>query len=169
MVKKLFDKLIKDNLEVLSNGLKGLWEKLPKGGAAAGGGGGSANENFDKLKEKMGTMAGKEMKREEALQILAIEEDEHREEDHDSDEETIKIPAELIMERFEALIQKNQVANGGSFYLQSKIYWAKHQLMLDHPKELNTSEWNPIGELGHRAVDKVEEEPEDVKKEEDKK
>ena len=38
MVKKLFDKLLKDNLEVLSNGLKGLWEKLPKGGAAAGGG-----------------------------------------------------------------------------------------------------------------------------------
>ena len=45
--------------------------------------------------------------------------------------------------------------------------------MLDHPAELNVSEWNPKGELGHRAMDNVEEEPEqqtnDEKKEEEKK
>ena len=29
------------------------------------------------------------------------------------------------MERFDQLIEKNQVDKGGSFYIQSKIYWAK--------------------------------------------
>ena len=44
--------------------------------------------------------------------------------------------------------------------------------MLNHPEELNVSEWNPKGELGHRAADKVEDEPEDLikgQKEEKKK
>ena len=36
MVKKLFDKLIKENVAILSESLKGLWEKMPKG--ASGGG-----------------------------------------------------------------------------------------------------------------------------------
>ena len=129
MVKKLFDKLIKENLEVLSSSLKGLWEKMPKGGAAGGGGGGGggqANDSFNKMKEKMGTMAGKPMSRSEALMIMNIDEEEYKAEDHDSDDDDVEIPADLIMERFGTLIEKNQISKGGSFYLQSKIYWAKH-------------------------------------------
>ena len=108
MVKKLFDKLIKENIEVLSSSLKGLWEKMPKGGAAGGGGGGGgqANDSFNKMKEKMGTIAGKPMSRSEALMIMNIDEEEHKGEDHDSDDE-VEIPADLIMERFGTLIEKN--------------------------------------------------------------
>ena len=57
------------------------------------------------------------------------------------------------MERFEKLMEKNQAESGGSFYVQSKIYWAKQQLMIDHPQELNQSEWNPQGQ-GYRANEK---------------
>ena len=66
-------------------------------------------------------MGGKAMTRDEALLILNIEEEKQAEL---SDAEETLDPA-LIMERFDTLIEKNQVAKGGSFYLQSKIYWAK--------------------------------------------
>ena len=47
------------------------------------------------------------------------------------------------MNRFEELFGKNDVEKGGSFYLQSKIYFAKEFLMQDHPPELNISRYNP--------------------------
>jgi len=41
------------------------------------------------------------------------------------------------MERFEVMFEKNLPEKGGSFYLQSKIYFAKEFLMQDFPLELN--------------------------------
>ena len=61
----------------------------------------------------MGMMGGKPMTREEALLILNIEEE--KQADLDNMENNLD-PA-LIMERFDTLIEKNQVAKGGSFYL----------------------------------------------------
>ena len=61
----------------------------------------------------MGMMGGKPMTREEALLILNIEEE--KQADLENMENNLD-PA-LIMERFDTLIEKNQVAKGGSFYL----------------------------------------------------
>ena len=47
------------------------------------------------------------------------------------------------MERFNNLFEKNLPEKGGSFYLQSKIYFAKEFLMQDFPVELNESKFNP--------------------------
>ena len=58
------------------------------------------------------------MTRDEAKQILEIGQ-------NDSDDEDDELNPHEIMERFDILIEKNQISNGGSFYLQSKIYWAK--------------------------------------------
>eukprot|EP00350_Pseudokeronopsis_sp_OXSARD2_P000502 CAMPEP_0170565326 /NCGR_PEP_ID=MMETSP0211-20121228/78206_1 /TAXON_ID=311385 /ORGANISM="Pseudokeronopsis sp., Strain OXSARD2" /LENGTH=77 /DNA_ID=CAMNT_0010885997 /DNA_START=108 /DNA_END=341 /DNA_ORIENTATION=+ len=70
------------------------------------------------------------MTREEACKILNIEEE--AEFDHVE-----------IMQRFETLFEKNNVNKGGSFYLQSKVYFAKEYLMLDYAAELNKSKFNP--------------------------
>ena len=99
------------------------------------------------MKEQMGVLAGRQMNREEALLILNIEE---------SKEEKELDPIE-IMDRFETLVEKNQVSKGGSFYIQSKVYWAKQHLMQDHPNELNLSQWNPMG-AGYKAREAKEEE-----------
>ena len=60
------------------------------------------------------------------------------------------------------MFEKNNPTKGGSFYLQSKIYFAKEHLMQDFPAELNKSKFNP----GESAP---EEETKEEKKEEDKK
>ena len=78
-------------------------------------------------------LSGKTMTNDEARQILNIP----------SDEEDVD--PQHVMKRFNTLIEKNQVEKGGSFYLQSKVYWAKQQLMVDYP-EMNQSVWNPQGE-----------------------
>ena len=44
------------------------------------------------------------------------------------------------------MFKKNMPEKGGSFYLQSKIYFAKEHLMQDFPPELNKSEFNPTPE-----------------------
>jgi len=44
-----------------------------------------------------------------------------------------------IMSRFDILSEKNSVEKGGSFYLRSKIYFAKEHLMQEYPADLNTS------------------------------
>ena len=72
-----------------------------------------------------------------------------------------------IMDRFDVLIEKNQIEKGGSFYIQSKIYWAKEHLMQEFPKEENQSVWNPESQ-GKKAMDKEEEMPKDEKDEEKK-
>ena len=60
------------------------------------------------------------------------------------------------------MFEKNNPEKGGSFYIQSKIYFAKEHLMQDFPPELNKSQYNPNPE----GAEKQEEEP---PKEEEKK
>ena len=67
------------------------------------------------------------MTRSEAMLILQLAEEETKEGEDGFQEETLD-PKE-IMERFDTLIEKNQIEKGGSFYVQSKIYWAKEHLM----------------------------------------
>lgn len=57
------------------------------------------------------------MKREEALKVLDI------------DESKDLITPELIQNNFKRFYDMNEPENGGSFYLQSKIYNAKEALM----------------------------------------
>ena len=84
-----------------------------------------ATKNF---KESMGSMIKTPMTRDEALKILNIE--------HEEDEEP---EAKAIMERFETIFEKNLPEKGGSFYIQSKVYFAKEFLMQDYPVQLNMS------------------------------
>ena len=41
------------------------------------------------------------------------------------------------------MFEKNNPEKGGSFYIQSKVYFAKEFLMQDFPPELNKSQYNP--------------------------
>ena len=66
------------------------------------------------------------MTRDEALKILNIEEDVEEGLDH-----------KQVLERFETIYEKNKIDKGGSFYLQSKAYFAKEHLMKDFEPELN--------------------------------
>ena len=43
------------------------------------------------------------------------------------------------MERFDKLFEKNSIEHSGSFYVRSKIFFAKEHLMQDWPAELNVS------------------------------
>ena len=74
------------------------------------------------MQDKMGVIAGKPMSRDEALKILNL--DETVAADKAGDRST-DLDSETIMKRFDTLIEKNQPEKGGSFYLQSKIYFAK--------------------------------------------
>jgi len=71
----------------------------------------------------MGSMIKTPMTREEALQILNIEAKEPEAGAKPNAE------AEKVMERFETLYEKNQPEHNGSFYIQSKVYFAKEFLM----------------------------------------
>ena len=79
------------------------------GGAAASGGGGAASEGFSKMKESMGMLGGRPMTRDEAFKILNINQEEGTEND--------EVDHEMIMERFDTLLEKNQIDKGGSFYI----------------------------------------------------
>ena len=105
------------------------------------------------------------MTREEAMMILGIAEEEEVKDDEGNRVEGLD--PEVIMQRFDTLIEKNQLDKGGSFYIQSKVYWAKQQLMQDHPAELNKSVWNP--DASKKAMDKEEEDYEPTDKKEEKK
>ena len=100
------------------------------------------------------------------MQILDLTEDDVQKNEDGLQKETLD--PKLIMERFDQLIEKNQVEKGGSFYIQSKVYWAKEQLMIDQPKEFNLSKWNPEG-AGKKAMDKEEEFADDEEKTKEKK
>ena len=109
----------------------------------------------------MGMLAGRPMTRSEAMLILNLAEEEEEKKGEEFPEETLD-PKE-IMERFDTLIEKNQIEKGGSFYVQSKIYWAKEHLMQEFPASENVSVWNPDG-AGKKAMDKEEEMPKDEEK-----
>ena len=101
------------------------------------------------------------MTRDEACQILNIEDDESQKEPVDHQE---------VMDRFETLFEKNSVENGGSFYVRSKIFFAKEHLMQDWPAELNVSKFDNEDEAepeGEEAEGK-EEAQEDAKADEAK-
>jgi len=46
------------------------------------------------------------------------------------------------MARYDVLSEKNSVERGGSFYLRSKIYFAKEHLMSDFSADLNVSQYD---------------------------
>ena len=83
------------------------------------------------MKEQMGSLIKTPMTRAEASQILNIDDPEERHSE--------PIDHAEIMERFDLLFEKNSVEKGGSFYLRSKIFFAKEHLMQDWPAELNVS------------------------------
>ena len=65
------------------------------------------------------------------------------------------------VQRFEKIFEKNNPEKGGSFYLQSKVYFAKEHLMQDFPPEFNKSQYNPNPE----TAEKQEEAPKEENKE----
>ena len=79
------------------------------GGAAAGGsaGGGKQSEAYQKMKENMGMLAGKPMTRSEAMEILAISDDASASEPDSQDHADETLDPQLIMKRFDTLIEKN--------------------------------------------------------------
>ena len=48
-------------------------------------------------------------------------------------------------------LKKCLVNNEASFYLQSKVYFAKEFLMQDYPPELNISKFNPTEDVGEET------------------
>ena len=94
------------------------------------------SQTMNQFTEQMGSLIKTPMTREEALKILNIELAE------EADAE-----AKDIMARFDTLFEKNQPERGGSFYIQSKVYFAKEFLMQDHPENENVSKFNPEGQL----------------------
>ena len=93
----------------------------------------------------MGALVNKPMTREEALKILNIEAEIDEELDHVH-----------VLGRFDTLFEKNLPENGGSFYIQSKIYFAKLHLMMDFPEELNESKYNPESMAAEEAKQEEE-------------
>ena len=63
-----------------------------------------------------------------------------------------------VMERFDILFEKNLPEKGGSFYIQSKLYFAKEFLMQDYPVEYNQSKFNP-GSSGQAEAKPEQQEP----------
>ena len=59
------------------------------------------------------------------------------------------------MQRFDVLFEKNLPEKGGSFYIRSKIYFAKKHLMMDFPPEFDVSKFNPGQE--EQSAEKKEE------------
>ena len=88
------------------------------------------------------------MTRTEACQILNIE-------DAAGDQATEPVDYKEVMERYDTLFEKNSEANGGSFYIRSKIFFAKEHLMMDWPAELNKSQFDEenIGDLNQEEGD----------------
>ena len=64
------------------------------------------------------------------------------------------------------MFEKNLPEKGGSFYLQSKIYFAKEHLMEPFPKELNKSKFNPEeADATREAAEKEKEAKQEQEKE----
>ena len=90
------------------------------------------------------------MTREESVRILGIE--------NTINDIKDDIDPKLIMDKFDDLFARNDPEKGGSFYLQSKIYFAKEFLMQDFPPELNISKFNPAEDAGESDEEKKSEE-----------
>ena len=83
----------------------------------------------------MGAMIKTPMTREEACLILNID---------DIGDPAEPVDYKKVLERFEILFEKNSVENQGSFYIRSKIFFAKEHLMMDWPKELNVTKFDQV-------------------------
>ena len=81
----------------------------------------AGSRTMDAMKESMGALIKTPMTRTEACQILNIEDSEEAQND--------PVDHKLIMERFDVLFEKNSAEKGGSFYIRSKIFFAKEHLM----------------------------------------
>ena len=101
----------------------------------------------------MGAMVKTPMTRTEACQILNIEE---------VGEGTEPVDYNEVLERFEVLFEKNSIENAGSFYLRSKIYFAKEHLMMDWPEDLNVSKFDGNGDGTVDAEAEAEAAPEET-------
>eukprot|EP00344_Euplotes_crassus_P007417 CAMPEP_0197004676 /NCGR_PEP_ID=MMETSP1380-20130617/24810_1 /TAXON_ID=5936 /ORGANISM="Euplotes crassus, Strain CT5" /LENGTH=104 /DNA_ID=CAMNT_0042423545 /DNA_START=1 /DNA_END=316 /DNA_ORIENTATION=+ len=97
------------------------------------------------------------MTREESVKILGIEKTIENIQDD--------VDPQIIMDRFEEMFVNNE----SSFYLQSKVYFAKEFLMQDHPVELNVSKYNPDQDGGEEAEAEQAEEGDKKKSKEEKK
>ena len=91
------------------------------------------------MKESMGALIKTPMTRTEACQILNIELDDKDAAGNGDEAENEPIDHKIVMERFDKLFEKNSAEKGGSFYIRSKIFFAKEHLMQDWPEELNVS------------------------------
>ena len=85
------------------------------------------------MQQNLGAIVKTPMTRAEACQILNITEPEGEE------EENLPVDHLEVMERYDILAEKNSGTKGGSFYVRSKIFFAKEHLMQDWPAELNVS------------------------------
>ena len=85
------------------------------------------------------------MTRVEACQILNIQDS--------ASEAGEPVDYQQVLERFEILFEKNAPENGGSFYIRSKIFFAKEHLMQDWPAELNITKFDKEGEQGGAQED----------------
>ena len=85
----------------------------------------AGSRTMDAMKESMGALIKTPMTRTEACQILNIEESGADGEEAQNE----PIDHKLIMERFDILFEKNSAEKGGSFYIRSKIFFAKEHLM----------------------------------------
>ena len=93
---------------------------------------GAQGTPFEKVMKQMDQFSTTPMEHEEALKILNFSETLPKE----------KIDPKEIMGKFEKYFEANNPNKGGSFYVQSKIYFAKEELMKDFKKE-NISKYNP--------------------------
>lgn len=115
-------------------------------------------------------MAINPITRDEAAKILQIEDEiEIKEQGETPDQDKYYVDPKLVMERFDTMMDKNS-GDHQSFYLQSKIYFAKEFFMMDHPAELNESKFNPVDqdEKGAQEEGEVSEEEETEEKKEKK-
>mmetsp|Transcript_32685 Transcript_32685/g.28944 ORF Transcript_32685/g.28944 Transcript_32685/m.28944 type:complete len:162 (+) Transcript_32685:9-494(+) len=155
MVKRLILNLVLEYGGKVAKSVTMAYKRVASGEGKSG-----AKKSFDKFSQQtFGSVLNTPLTKEESIKILGIEEAIKNIED-DTD------PTK-IMERFEELFGKNE----NSFYLQSKIYFAKEFLMQDHPEELNISKFNPSEDAGKEEAEEGEqkEEKEESKDKEESK
>ena len=109
MVKKLIVNLILDNLGRIGKSITSAYQQVVNSGGAQQSGFGKAAQ------ATVGRFIVKPMTRTEACAILNIETSEPVE--GQTAEEELKLDPKEIMDRFNVLMEKNQLEKGGSFYI----------------------------------------------------
>ena len=104
MVQRFLINLIIDNGARLAKSALNAYKRVISSEGGAAGAKSGASQSFEKMKEQMGVMSGKQMTRSEALMILNIEEEEKKGEDGTRE---AGVDPKEVMERFDTLIEKN--------------------------------------------------------------